>query len=135
MAIAVTSRFWHPFADMGAVSRSELVIERGEGVYVFDAEGNRYLDATASLWYQNLGYGREEIADAVSAQMRKLAAYSTFGDFGTRRRASSPRGCPSTRRWRTRRSSSAPAAATRSTPRPRSLAGTGCSRAGPSACT
>jgi adenosylmethionine-8-amino-7-oxononanoate aminotransferase len=82
MAIAVTSRFWHPFADMGAVSRSELVIERGEGVYVFDAEGNRYLDATASLWYQNLGYGREEIADAVSAQMRKLAAYSTFGDFG-----------------------------------------------------
>jgi adenosylmethionine-8-amino-7-oxononanoate aminotransferase len=82
MAIAVTSRFWHPFADMGAVSRSELVIERGEGVYVFDAEGNRYLDATASLWYANLGYGRDEIADAVSAQMRKLAAYSTFGDFG-----------------------------------------------------
>jgi adenosylmethionine-8-amino-7-oxononanoate aminotransferase len=82
MAIAVTSRFWHPFADMGAVSRSELVIERGEGVYVFDAEGNRYLDATASLWYQNLGYGREEIADAVAAQMRRLVAYSTFGDFG-----------------------------------------------------
>jgi putrescine---pyruvate transaminase len=82
MAIAVTSRFWHPFADMGAVSRSELVIERGEGVYVYDSEGNRYLDATASLWYQNLGYGRDEIADAVSAQMRKLAAYSTFGDFG-----------------------------------------------------
>jgi adenosylmethionine-8-amino-7-oxononanoate aminotransferase len=66
---------------MGAVSRSELVIDRGEGVYVFDTEGNRYLDATASLWYQNLGYGREEIADAVSAQMRKLPAYSTFGDF------------------------------------------------------
>jgi adenosylmethionine-8-amino-7-oxononanoate aminotransferase len=82
MAIAVTSHFWHPFADMGAVSRSELVIERGEGVYVFDSQGNRYLDATASLWYANLGYGRDEIADAVSAQMRKLAAYSTFGDFG-----------------------------------------------------
>src|SRR4051812_2795906 len=84
MAIAVTSHFWHPFADMGAVSRSELVIERGEGVYVFDSQGNRYLDATASLWYANLGYGRDEIADAVSAQMRKLAAYSTFGDFGNR---------------------------------------------------
>jgi adenosylmethionine-8-amino-7-oxononanoate aminotransferase len=82
MAIAVTSRFWHPFADMGAVSRSELVIERGEGVYVYDSEGNRYLDATASLWYANLGYGRDEIADAVTAQMHKLAAYSTFGDFG-----------------------------------------------------
>ena len=82
MAIAVSSRFWHPFADMGAVSRSELVIERGEGVYVYDSEGNRYLDATASLWYANLGYGRDEITDAVTAQMRKLAAYSTFGDFG-----------------------------------------------------
>jgi adenosylmethionine-8-amino-7-oxononanoate aminotransferase len=82
MAIAVTSRFWHPFADMGAVSRSEFVVDRGEGVYVFDADGNRYLDATASLWYANLGHGRAEIADAVAAQMRKLEAYSTFGDYG-----------------------------------------------------
>ena len=39
---------------------------------------------TASLWYANLGHGRAEIADAVAAQMRKLAAYSTFGDFGNR---------------------------------------------------
>jgi putrescine aminotransferase len=82
MAIAVTSRFWHPFADMGAVSRSEFVIDRGEGVYVFDTEGRRYLDATASLWYANLGHGRAEIADAVAAQIRRLEAYSTFGDFG-----------------------------------------------------
>ena len=49
----------------------------------------------------------------------------------TRRRTSSPRGWPSTRRWRTRRSSSAPAAATRSTRRPRSRAGTGCSQGQP----
>jgi adenosylmethionine-8-amino-7-oxononanoate aminotransferase len=79
-----TTRFWHPFADMGAVSQRELLIERGEGVHVFDAEGRRYLDATASLWYANLGHGRAEIADAVAAQMRKLAAYSTFGDFSNR---------------------------------------------------
>ena len=37
--------FWHPFADMGAVSRDELIIERGEGPWVFDADGTRYLDA------------------------------------------------------------------------------------------
>ena len=80
-----TTRFWHPFADMGSVSRRELVIERGEGVYVFDTEGNRYLDATASLWYANLGHGRGEVADAVAAQMRKLEAYQTFGDFSNRR--------------------------------------------------
>ena len=76
-----TTAFWHPFADMASVSRDELLIERGEGVYVYDAEDRRYLDATASLWYANLGHGRAEIADAVSAQMRKLEAYSTFGEF------------------------------------------------------
>src|SRR3954465_14103845 len=76
--------FWHPFADMGAVSRHELIIDRGEGPWVFDADGNRYLDGTASLWYANLGHGRAEIADAVAAQMKRLEAYSTFGGFSTR---------------------------------------------------
>jgi putrescine---pyruvate transaminase len=79
-----TTRFWHPFADMGAVSQRELLIERGEGVWVFDDEGNRYLDGTAALWYANIGHGRAEVADAVAAQMRRLEAYSTFGDFGNR---------------------------------------------------
>jgi len=82
MAIeTTTTALWHPFADMGAVSRDELLIERGEGVHVFDADGTRYLDATASLWYANLGHGRRDVAQAVAAQMEKLAAYSTFGDF------------------------------------------------------
>jgi putrescine aminotransferase len=85
MAVSTaTTRFWHPFADMGAVSQDEFLIERGEGVWVYDADGNRYLDGTASLWYANVGHGREDIVDAVAAQMRKLAAYSTFGDFGNR---------------------------------------------------
>jgi putrescine---pyruvate transaminase len=82
MVTTTTTRFWHPFADMGAVSERELVIERGEGVWVFDTDGNRYLDATASLWYANVGHGRPEVADAVADQMRRLEAYSTFGDFG-----------------------------------------------------
>jgi adenosylmethionine-8-amino-7-oxononanoate aminotransferase len=59
----------------------ELPIVRGDGYYVWDADGRRYLDATASLWYCNVGHGRAEIADAVSAQMRKLEAYSTFQDL------------------------------------------------------
>jgi len=78
----MTTAFWHPFADMAAVSRRELTIERGEGVWVWDADDNRYLDATASLWYANIGHGRAEVIDAVTAQMRKLEAYQTFGDFG-----------------------------------------------------
>jgi len=76
-----TTSYWHPFADMGAVSHAELLIERGEGVHVFDADGTRYLDGTASLWYANLGHGRADITRAVTEQMGRLAAYSTFGDF------------------------------------------------------
>ncbi len=75
------SRLWHPFADMHAVRGAELVIARGEGAYVWDAEGRRYLDGTASLWCVNVGHGRGEIVDAVAAQMRTLATYQAFGPF------------------------------------------------------
>jgi putrescine aminotransferase len=78
---AEETRLWHPFADMGSVRRGELVIERGEDVWVWDSEGRRYLDATASLWYANVGHGRPEIAAAVAEQMATLETYSAFGDF------------------------------------------------------
>jgi putrescine---pyruvate transaminase len=75
------TRLWHPFADMSAVKSAELVLTRGEDVWIFDGEGRRYLDGTASLWYANVGHGRREIADAIAAQVRKLETYSAFGDF------------------------------------------------------
>jgi len=79
------TRFWHPVADMRAVSESgELVVDRAEGVYLWDEDGHRYLDSTASLWYANVGYGRQEIADAAYAQLQKLPAYSAYGDLATR---------------------------------------------------
>jgi putrescine---pyruvate transaminase len=81
MNLNADSYLWHPFADMGAVRHAELVIERGEDVWVWDNQGNRYLDATASLWYANVGHGRPEIAAAVADQMAKLESYSAFGDF------------------------------------------------------
>jgi adenosylmethionine-8-amino-7-oxononanoate aminotransferase len=69
---------------MGAVEVSgELPIVRGEGAYVFDAEGRRYFDATAGLWYCNIGHGRAEIADATARQMRAIAAYNNYGDLTT----------------------------------------------------
>ena len=74
---------WHPFANMALVAGNEVVITRGEGCYVFDDDGKRYLDGTASLWYANVGYGRTEIAEAVATQITRLAAYHTFGDFST----------------------------------------------------
>jgi putrescine aminotransferase len=76
--------FWHPFADMAAVSRDEFIIDRGEGPWVYDEAGTRYLDGTASLWYANLGHGRTEIADAVAAQMKRIEAYHTFSDVSNR---------------------------------------------------
>ncbi len=77
--------FWHPFADMAAVEQGgELTLVRGDGVHVWDDTGRRYLDATASLWYCNVGWGRREIAEAVAAQMLDLPAYSTFGDMTNR---------------------------------------------------
>jgi putrescine aminotransferase len=78
------SHFWHPFADMSKVQYSPFIIDRGEGAYAFDEEGNRYLDATASLWYMNVGYGREEIIEAMASQARKLPAFHAFIDYGTR---------------------------------------------------
>ncbi len=76
---------WHPFSDMGAVEAAgEFVIERGEGSHVFDADDTRYLDATAGLWFTNVGHGRTELAEVAAEQMSRLAAYSTFGDYATR---------------------------------------------------
>ena len=75
--------FWHPFADMSAVAGHEFTLVRGEGAVVTDAQGRDYLDASAALWFCNVGHGRVEIAEAVALQMSTLAAYSTFGDNTT----------------------------------------------------
>ena len=74
---------WHPFADMASVRGNELVISRGEGVWLWDDDGNRYLDGSASLWYANVGHGRAEIAEAAANQLRTLEAWSIFGDAAT----------------------------------------------------
>ena len=73
---------WHPFSDMGVVEQNgEFVIARGEGVHVWDDTGKEYLDATAGLWFANVGHGRKELAAAAAKQAQTLAAYSTFGDY------------------------------------------------------
>ncbi|MFC7406423.1 aspartate aminotransferase family protein [Georgenia alba] len=76
---------WHPFSDMAAVERDgEFVLARGEGAYVWDEAGTRYLDATAGLWFTNVGHGRTELAEVAARQMSSLAHYSTFGDNASR---------------------------------------------------
>lgn len=77
----MTYSLWHGFADMGAVvDKGPFVLTRGEGAYVFDADDNRYLDATAGLWFANIGHGRAEVGEAVAAQLSRLAHFSGFGD-------------------------------------------------------
>lgn len=78
------TRLWHSQAHMPSVDNAELVIERGDGSYVWDETGKRYLDVPASLWYCNVGHGRQEILDRVSEQMHRLAAYHTFQQFANR---------------------------------------------------
>ena len=75
------SRFWHGFADMHSTADAEVVIRSGDGVWLEDTVGKRYLDATAALWYCNVGYGRRDIADAVAEQLVRLPAYSSFGSY------------------------------------------------------
>lgn len=82
--MASATRLWHPFAAMGAVDGHELVLVRGEGTRVWDEDGTEYLDATAGLWFANVGHGRTEIADAVAAQLGTLAAHHVFGDHANR---------------------------------------------------
>ncbi|MFH5229810.1 aspartate aminotransferase family protein [Antrihabitans spumae] len=72
---------WHGFADMGAVEKGAFVVARGEGAYIWDDAGNKYLDGTAGLWFANVGHGRREIGDAVAEQLATVAHYSNFGDF------------------------------------------------------
>jgi len=73
---------WHGFADMGAVTaHGPFVFTRGEGTRVYDANGREYLDATAGLWFANVGHGRAEIGEAVARQLSTLAHYSNFGDL------------------------------------------------------
>ena len=72
----------HPFADTAKLNAEGVrIIQRGEGVHIFDSQGRKYLDGFAGLWCVNIGYGRPEIAEAVSRQMNELPFYNTF--FGT----------------------------------------------------
>src|SRR5690606_1899490 len=62
-----------PFTDYQALNqKGARIITRAEGVYLWDSEGNRILDGMAGLWCVNVGYGREELIEAATRQMREL---------------------------------------------------------------
>lgn len=71
--------FLHPFTDhQDLATRGSRIITHGEGVYIFDSEGERILDGMSGLWCVSLGYGRRELIDAASAQLERLPYYNSF---------------------------------------------------------
>jgi L-2,4-diaminobutyrate transaminase len=76
--------FFHPFTALSDHERNgPLVMVGGEGVWLEDNRGKRYIDSMAGLWCVNIGYGRREIADAIHAQAMKLPYYHTFASMST----------------------------------------------------
>lgn len=63
-------------AEQGALN-----IVEGEGAYIYDTEGNRFLDAVGGMWCTNIGLGREEMALAIADQVRQLAYSNPFSDM------------------------------------------------------
>ncbi|WP_322864868.1 aminotransferase class III-fold pyridoxal phosphate-dependent enzyme (plasmid) [Aquicoccus sp. G2-2] len=70
----------HSFADLHALKQDggKTFINRAKGVYVYDHDGRELMDGIGGLWCVNVGHGRDEIIDAIAAQMRELDFYSTF---------------------------------------------------------
>jgi adenosylmethionine-8-amino-7-oxononanoate aminotransferase len=71
----------HPWTNFGPFeTEGSLVIARGEGCYLWDAEGRRYLDAVGGMWCTNVGLGRKDMARAIADQVERLAFANSFVD-------------------------------------------------------
>jgi adenosylmethionine-8-amino-7-oxononanoate aminotransferase len=70
----------HPWTDFSTFKEegSDIIAE-SEGAYIIDSDGGRYLDGIGGLWCVNIGYGRQEMAEAIAEQAKQLCYYSTFG--------------------------------------------------------
>jgi putrescine aminotransferase len=71
--------FLHPFTDHKALrAKGTRVIERADGIYLWDVNGHRILDGMSGLWCVNLGYGRRELIEAACEQLERLPYYNSF---------------------------------------------------------
>ena len=79
MQAADAAHHLHPFTDTAGINeKGARIITSANGVMLRDSEGAEILDAMAGLWCVNIGYGRNELADVASRQMRELPYYNTF---------------------------------------------------------
>ena len=73
------AHYMHPFTDHAALkAKGVRVMVRGDGIYLWDSEGNKILDGMSGLWCVNVGYGRTRISEAVYRQMETLPFYNSF---------------------------------------------------------
>lgn len=71
---------WHPFTQMKEYAETDpLVIDKGEGCYLIDIEGNRYIDGVSSLWVLVHGHGKKELVDAIEKQSKRLCHSTLLG--------------------------------------------------------
>jgi putrescine aminotransferase len=71
--------YLHPFTDHKELGeKKSRIIQRADGVYIFDADDNRIMDGMSGLWCVNAGYGREELVQAAANQLRELPYYNSF---------------------------------------------------------
>jgi putrescine aminotransferase len=74
-----SAHYLHPFTDHNELrGKGARVMVRGEGIYLWDSEGNKILDGMSGLWCVNVGYGRTSISEAVYRQMETLPFYNSF---------------------------------------------------------
>lgn len=74
-----TAHHIQPFSDNKELAqKGARIITKAQGCYIWDSLGNKILDGMAGLWCVNVGYGRDEIADAAANQMKELPYYNTF---------------------------------------------------------
>ncbi len=71
---------WHPFTQMlNWENEQNIVIERGEGVYLYDIRGNRYIDGVSSLWVNIFGHNNRELNEAIKEQVDKISHSTLLG--------------------------------------------------------
>jgi len=73
--------FWHPFTQMKVYEEEGgIIFERGEGVYLYDIYGNKYIDAISSLWCNIHGHNHPKLNQALINQLNKVAHTTTLGN-------------------------------------------------------
>jgi putrescine aminotransferase len=81
---ADAAHFLHPFTDFQSLAqKGSRIITKAQGIYLWDSEGHKLLDAMSGLWCVNVGYGQEALVDAAAKQMRELPFYNAFFQTAT----------------------------------------------------